>query len=182
MSPLASKPSFQRSVTSWSGLPVSIGMNSTRGSRPSSTSTRASFGLWIAIGLLAGGCFPDFGEAVEAEPDRPALVDADTDEEPDETVSGPPDFGLDADLTDDQLSELGAYLYLHVGEPGHIGGCAACHGRDAQGGSVGPAIEDVRREAIEQALQTVEEMTFLELTSRELDAIAAYLESLSPGA
>lgn len=56
-------------------------------------------------------------------------------------------------------------------------GCAACHGPEAKGElEIGPYIRGKPRETIADALKTVDEMEFLDLSEEEIDAVVAYLE------
>lgn len=58
-------------------------------------------------------------------------------------------------------------------------GCAACHGPEAKGElEIGPYIRGKPRETIADALKTVGEMEFLDLSEEEIDAVAAYLKYL----
>jgi len=60
-------------------------------------------------------------------------------------------------------------------------GCARCHGTDARGG-IGPNVVGKSKEAIQQALGTVAVMqAFTSLTEDQIEAIAAYLETLPSG-
>lgn len=56
-------------------------------------------------------------------------------------------------------------------------GCQYCHGEDGRG-SVGPSIRGKSAEAIRQALGTVLQMSIIELTDEEIEAVAAYLKYL----
>ncbi len=56
-------------------------------------------------------------------------------------------------------------------------GCQACHGMDAAG-IIGPDIRGKDPVAILAALQSVPDMGFIELTSEQVDQVAAYLRAL----
>jgi mono/diheme cytochrome c family protein len=56
-------------------------------------------------------------------------------------------------------------------------GCQACHGRDAKGG-IGPNIRGATVSRISFALSTVEQMSFINLSPEEVQAVAAYLQTL----
>jgi hypothetical protein len=58
-------------------------------------------------------------------------------------------------------------------------GCAACHGPDGQGTSIAPNITGVTKSRIVRALNGgVPQMSSIELTDTEIDAVYAYLETL----
>lgn len=56
-------------------------------------------------------------------------------------------------------------------------GCQVCHGGDAKGG-IGPDIRGATVTRISIALSTVEQMAFIKLSIEEVQAVAAYLQSL----
>lgn len=75
------------------------------------------------------------------------------------------------------LVKAGDQLY-HKGPPGVGYGCARCHGLAAMGG-IGPKIVGANAVTIKRALGTVPVMqAFTNLTDKQIDAIAAYLQSL----
>ena len=78
---------------------------------------------------------------------------------------------------DDDLVELGKDLYF--GDAGSFGGCAVCHGQNAEG-LIGPPIVGKRFEDIELQLDTNEAMMGLGLSDDQIEAVAAYLQSLAP--
>ena len=55
-------------------------------------------------------------------------------------------------------------------------GCASCHGIEATG-MVGPNIRGRTASQIASALGRVEAMSFIKLSSEEVEAVAAYLAS-----
>ena len=57
-------------------------------------------------------------------------------------------------------------------------GCQACHGADAKGGNLGPNIRGKSAEDIQRAL-TSDQMSFINLTNEEIEALAAYLKYLA---
>lgn len=77
----------------------------------------------------------------------------------------------------DDLVELGKALFF--GEAGSFGGCAVCHGQNAEG-LIGPPIVGKRAEDIELQLDTNEAMMGLGLSDAQVEAVAAYLQSLAP--
>ena len=56
--------------------------------------------------------------------------------------------------------------------------CQACHGTDAKGGNLGPNIRGKSAEDIQRAL-TSDQMSFINLTNEEIEAVAAYLKYLA---
>ncbi len=76
----------------------------------------------------------------------------------------------DDDMNDDAKVQMGAELYAE--------NCASCHGDDATG-DFGPNIQGKDADDIEDEIENNSFMGFLDfLTSEDLDAIAAYLDSL----
>lgn len=57
-------------------------------------------------------------------------------------------------------------------------GCAMCHGADASGDS-GPEIRDMSIDDIQLALKNNEQMSFINLSPDEIEAVAAYLGYLA---
>lgn len=65
--------------------------------------------------------------------------------------------------------ELGRELVVSI--------CSACHGTDSAG-DIGPDIRGKSRREIKYAVRGFDEMPEIDLTSEEIDALAAYLQSL----
>ena len=82
-----------------------------------------------------------------------------------------------ANGSDDDLVEFGKDLYF--GEAGSFGGCAVCHGQNAEG-LIGPPIVGKTFDNIELQLDTNEAMMGLGLSDDQIEAVAAYLQSLVP--
>ncbi len=57
-------------------------------------------------------------------------------------------------------------------------GCQYCHGKDGRG-KLGPNIRGKSTEAITTALGTVQQMQIVQLSSQEIQAVAAYLQYLA---
>lgn len=105
---------------------------------------------------------------------------------PPATTVAPPDSGATttasptttaAGQPDTEALALGREVY-EVTAGG--AGCAICHGSDAGGGSGGPAVAGATKSAISAALGGgVASMSFIELTTEELDAVYEYLQTLS---
>jgi mono/diheme cytochrome c family protein len=57
-------------------------------------------------------------------------------------------------------------------------GCASCHGREARGGAGVPNIVGRPASDIQRALRTVGQMSFIKLSDEEIEAVAAYLQTL----
>jgi mono/diheme cytochrome c family protein len=57
-------------------------------------------------------------------------------------------------------------------------GCQLCHGRDARG-VIGPDIRGATVSRVALAMSTVEQMAFIKLSIEEVQAVAAYLQSLA---
>jgi mono/diheme cytochrome c family protein len=72
------------------------------------------------------------------------------------------------------LEEAGKKIYEELA--GGVG-CQACHGMDAAG-VIGPDIRGKDPVAILDALKTVPDMGIIELTTEEVDQVAAYLRQL----
>ena len=56
-------------------------------------------------------------------------------------------------------------------------GCASCHGMDGKG-DYGPANAGASKDSVISALGGIEDMSFIQLTEEELDAVVAYLATL----
>jgi hypothetical protein len=77
---------------------------------------------------------------------------------------------------DDELLALGKVIFEETA--GGVG-CASCHGFDGHGTPNGPNIIGLSRQAIAGAMAGgVPDMSDIDLTSNELDAVAAYLDTL----
>lgn len=95
---------------------------------------------------------------------------------PTETTAAPATTAGTLPPTDDPL-ELGRFIW----EEYFLGdGCQECHGPDARGTADVPDIRGASRTKIVDALADVEEMDWgTELTSKEIDAVWAYLTKIS---
>jgi len=71
-----------------------------------------------------------------------------------------------------ELVAAGEASYAH-GEHG----CAGCHGEDARGGERAGGIVGASASSVREALQ-IPAMSSIELTDDQIEALAAYLESL----
>ncbi|MBI4509534.1 MAG: cytochrome c [Deltaproteobacteria bacterium] len=122
----------------------------------------------VNVGLGAG-CIPDLGSALEdiGVTDGGNRGDGTTPGRPDSSVQVPDSGPVD-------LVALGKEVFFRQGDTVH-GGCYRCHGEDANGKNGAPRIRGKSRETIANALETVPEMDFLDLTEQEIDAVAAYL-------
>lgn len=113
---------------------------------------------------------PDWLNPLAAQQSTPTVT------APPATTAAPPTTGA-AELDTETLLAIGKNVYeLTAGETG----CAICHGDDARGGSVGPGVAGATRAAISGALGGgVASMSYIELTTEELDGVYVYLQSLS---
>ena len=125
---------------------------------------------WSCLAVLAGSlalfaCIPDLGSDDEPIDAQQATEDA----------APAPDTMPDAEV---DLLALGEQVYFTAGG---VPGCSLCHGLDGAGGdgsgggSLGPRILNADRALIADALSTVNEMSYLDLSELEIDAVAVYL-------
>ncbi len=79
--------------------------------------------------------------------------------------------------TDDEETLISTGEVIFQETAGGIG-CQFCHGRDARG-DIGPNIRGKTAEAIEVQFEINAQMSFIDLTDKEIEAVGAYLQWLA---
>ena len=82
----------------------------------------------------------------------------------------------EADGVDSEVLALGQLLW---DERAGFAGCQECHAPDGGGTANGPNIIGASRSALRAALQGTDDMTDLDLTTAELEAVYAYMQFLT---